>query len=927
MKAFIATALVMTLLLSAALVMAPGVRAATPRAGAYMDSITFFEQRNQAQALKDLEQNQMDMYEFELRTITDIRSAKADPNLNTVDVTGSLKDMFLNPVQVNKTACQCDKINPFADREVREAMNYLIDRKFISDQIFGGAVIPHTTLWWSQHPEFGRDPVYFAKEQAKYSSNPEKAKTMIANGMQRLGATFVNGQWMYKGSPVELKLVQRTEDARFDIGAYAADQLKAAGFQVTLIPKSGGGAFAIVYNGPPDTNTWNLYTEGWASSGLTAWADTDLDYYFNGGEGSRIWNAYKPSGFPAGSLEKQMADVSDKLFASKYKSLAERETLIEQAVDLSLKNSVRVWLVAGATFASSKRLPGPGLGYVYDLHAGPWAWYSTRTARFDQTGGALRVGQRLMFVSPWNPWRGFGWLYDILQLYDVYDPAIWINPQTGVNIPVRTSFQVTTAGPDGKLDVPSDAMLWNNTNTQFQSVGDGKKATSMVKLTFTFNKWHDGQAINMNDVLHEISLWGRFAKGGDIYPHDDDSQASGVRLFNQVARGIKVVGDNELDVYGEYWHVDQSTIASTLAGVTCGGNGCTSVFPVVPWDVAELSMAPILADKFKLSPDSADAAGVDALDLTKGNSLNSDTCTATSGTLECLDSAMAVYKAANHKAPGMGALISNQEATARWAALQDFRNAHGHYLVSNGPFFLDNVQTTPSSQTTMKRVSTESVGFEYPYSSDRWDSLLVPKVPTVQIDAPPQIILLPDVDTNIRVRTSIGDQPYDNLDLIWQLFNPGTGEFLFNGTAIKSAPGLWNVLMTADQTKDLPRGAYSLTVIALGKETAVPILATESFVAAPLLSIVDTFVSGKVATLQTDIKGLQNDLAAARQQTTNAQNQVNLLSAALVGAFAIAAISLILNFVNMRSFRRRIEEVRAPGGAMARPVQLEQEKP
>lgn len=935
MKLPSATTLVVILLLASTLAVLPGARAAvSPRPGAYVDQITWFQQTNQAQALLDLQSGTMDMYVFQLRTITDIKSAKSNPNLNTVDTAGSLNNLFLNPVPVNQTLAP-GKVNPFAFREVREAMNYLIDRKYIVNQIFGGAGQTHTTLWWSQHPEFGRDAVYFSTEDRKYTYNPTTAKSMIASGMAKLGATQVNGQWIYNGQQVNINLVQRTEDARFDMGNYIADQLRSAGFQVTLIPKSGSGAFAIVYNGPPDNGAWHAYTEGWAVTGLSAWADGDPYFYFNGGEGSNIWNFYKPSLFPLGSPERKLADATTKLFESNYTSLQERESLIEQAVDLSLKNSVRVWLYAGATFASSKRVtsPSPGVGYVYDLAGGPWSLYSIRSARFDTNGGNLKVGQRLMFISTWNPWKGFSFLYDGLQAQAFQDLAVWVDPHTGLYIPLRANFDVTTAGPTDKLDVPGDAIIWRNNvtslaNSAFVQVGSGLKATSKVKYTFTFSKWHDGQPMNMNDVLHELSLWGRFTSSGDVYPHDQDAQNTAILLFNQIVKGYRVVDANTLEVYGDYWHVDPSTIAATLAGVACGGNGCDSIFPTIPWEVAELGLAPVLADKVKISEDSAVAAGVDPLDISKGPSLSFSTCTGT----QCMDSALPIYKAANRRPIGSQNTsstslyyVSDVEASARWAALQAWKTAHGHYFVSNGPFYLDQINLADpiNPQTIMKRVYAGDikVGYDYPYMSDRWDYRLIPKIPKVQIGTVPQVV--PGIAANVSVSTTFAGTAYDQLTMVYQVQSPATGAFLLQGDALNVAPGTWNVSLSAVDTAKLGQGSYTLQVIAVGLEAAVPVTSTASLLSVSPLTILEGLLTNETAKLRGDITDLQTQLNTEKAQAASTQTT---LTALLIVAFAVAGISLALNFLSMRNLNRKLDKMSPQAGVGALPVGMEERR-
>ena len=109
-------------------------RASAAPIGGWADTLTWFEEPNQAQALLDLTGGTMDIYMFQLRTAADIAAAKNNPDLWTIDVGGSYNNLFLNPVPVNQTLAP-GKGNPFSHREVREAMNYIIDRDFVAREV------------------------------------------------------------------------------------------------------------------------------------------------------------------------------------------------------------------------------------------------------------------------------------------------------------------------------------------------------------------------------------------------------------------------------------------------------------------------------------------------------------------------------------------------------------------------------------------------------------------------------------------------------------------------------------------------------------------------------------------------------------------------------------------------------------------------
>jgi peptide/nickel transport system substrate-binding protein len=84
----------------------------------------------------DLAAGSMDMYMFSLKTdaATQLRD---DPRFALYDAPASTVSLLLNPAPAPK-----GELNPFSIREVRQAMQYLADRQFISRDIYRGHASP-----------------------------------------------------------------------------------------------------------------------------------------------------------------------------------------------------------------------------------------------------------------------------------------------------------------------------------------------------------------------------------------------------------------------------------------------------------------------------------------------------------------------------------------------------------------------------------------------------------------------------------------------------------------------------------------------------------------------------------------------------------------------------------------------------------------
>src|SRR3972149_2487125 len=82
-------------------------------------------------------------------------------NSVTVQTPGSVNDLFINPVQFSNPQPGVSTYNIFVHQEIRRAMNWLVDRDFIIEQIYGGFGIPYISRWHWRMPEYAREAVFF----------------------------------------------------------------------------------------------------------------------------------------------------------------------------------------------------------------------------------------------------------------------------------------------------------------------------------------------------------------------------------------------------------------------------------------------------------------------------------------------------------------------------------------------------------------------------------------------------------------------------------------------------------------------------------------------------------------------------------------------------------------------------------------------
>jgi len=845
--------------------------------GPYADELLFSVVPT-AQAIASLTAGDTDVYIYGLTNTADKIAARDDPNLATYESFSNIWDVLVNPVPHGPGV---PGINPFAVPEIREALNRLFDRNFVLNQIYGGFGVTHTLQYFSQQPDYVREIGFMSALERSYSYNPTAAIATINAEMSKIpGVTLVGGNWRYNNVDIVVKIVQRTEDSRrFDMGAHMAAQIESAGFTAQLDPSTGGQAFAKVYSGDPDAGVWHLYTEGWGLTGFLAFDDGNADFFYNGDFGSAIWQDYSPP--PA------LSAATQALYNGDYIDLAERQELIRKATELGVQDGVRVFMVAErAVFATRAAVTDT----TFDLFAGLANWFSMKTARLGgTTGGTIKVTQPTHTISAWNPVAGFDWVYENNQLRAFADPGVITHPHTGSYIPYRAAFDVDTRGPVGTHTVPDTALQWNQATNVFEQVGAGVVAKSKVTFDYTFGDWHHGVPMTMQDIVNGISFSFRLASGGDLYVKDDiPAQQPGLQLFQSVFRGFEVVDADTITVYVDYWNIDEPTIAASA-----------DVWTIWPWEVKELTVAGVLADELVYDEDTAAARpGTEDTDLVKGN------------TLPILRAHLTTLRGANAIPAGMDdpallfGRIDAAAATARWNAISSWDTAEGHFLPSNGPFWIDGPINPGIEQTSLKAFRTG-----YPWEADQWDSLAQPRVPSVTLGTAPAVVQT--FPATFSFTTTVGGLPYDRVASSYIVLNPGTGAILLSGEATRTGAGAWSVTLAADETVKFVQGTYRFQAIVVGEEAAIPVVQEQDFLATSLSTALLTEIRAELDQRLTIVdNSIANSTQSADDARTAAQNAANLASTTLI----IAVLAVLLAITNIALIVVRTKKSAGPSG-------------
>lgn len=772
--------------------------------GPYPDTLYIFLQEDESTVVPKIEAGELDAWLWWLNP-ENTEIAEASEDVELVEAYGMYNEFFVNPLETT------ENWNPFAIREIREALNYLIDRDYIVNELWFGRGSPRWTMFQTVQPDYSRVVADMKLLEGEYPYDFVKAKEQIFTAMEDAGAVLEDGTWSYNNNTVTLNLLIRTEDERRPTGDYLASQLELVGFDVNRDYKPSRDAYQLWGAlGPTERGEWHIYTAGWIATAVNAYDDQNS------------WFMYAPDNAPAYEVfspSPLLQEALNKLNNGDYSTMEERSELVKTITDLTLEDGGHIFYIdqlVGYPYSADLD------EFIFDLFGGDQNFWAIRSLRGKDT---LRLGAVAMFIEGYQPIAGFSWLYDVYTQWAVQDLGVWYHPHTGVFIPVRGEFDVETAGPDGTLAVPEDSWTYNLTAQEFQPVGSGVTATSKVAWNFTLGQWHHGENINKADILMTIAEYIELVTPGtDI--HDPVAATPARTAFTNNFVSVDFGAEDGLvDIYLDYWHPDDGNIAYYA-----------DVWPTIPWELKTLSNSIVSQQLASWSVDSADLWGVDMLDYTKGTSL------------AILADGLANMTAASEIPVQLDGFVTEAEADARWAALGTFATSMGHYWVSNGMYMFGEADTD-ALQVRLDAYRS------YPFKADYWDDMLTVKVPEVAVGAVPTTIV-PGLSADFNLTVSVAGEPYDSVTMQYLMSDP-TGALVGSGTATSQGNGIFTIELTSEDTSGLVAGSYKMLVITVGDEAAIPVTQDVVFTATSEAA----YIQSLVEETSQDIDNVEESLA------------------------------------------------------------------
>lgn len=790
------------------------------RKGAWLDTIVFVEEPSADAAVKRLEVGEIDMYAYQVSNREVVAKVAASPDLDTYQSSGSYNELTFNPAGPE---LENGTINPFAVPAVREAMNWLMDRNYIVQEVMGGMALPRWLPFNIASSDYARMADVARGLELKYAYDKDKAQEVIGAEMEKLGATLVDGKWQYNGAPVTLIVLIRTEDERRGIGDYVANQLEDIGFTVTRDYKTAAEASPIWMRGNPADGLFHIYTGGWVTTAVPRnLQDNFLFFYTDQGLGVPLWQAYVNT--------PEFYEVSEKLAYSNFKNMEERTAMMAQALELSMLDSTRIWL-CDRTSLTPKRKEVKVAADLYGGVSGSSIWAYT-LQREGEVGGSMSIAMPSILTEPWNPIAGTNWIYDMMLIRGTGETSTVSDPFTGLPLPQRierAEVVVETGLPVFKtldwvdlefadsIEVPADAWAdWDAEQQRFLTAAEVYTETqTVVRKSVVYYpadlydtlKWHDGSNFSFGDILMNMILY--FDRAKEASANYDASYVPTFEAEMAYFKGVKILSENPLviETYSDSYDMDAENCVSTWWPYYAQGQGS--------WHAMALGLMADGAGEAAFSADKADELEVEWLSYIAGP------------TIEILKTHLdeVVVSGAVPYSPTLTEYVDAAEVQSRYTNLAEWYRQRGHFWIGTGPYYLE--RAFPVEGTViLKRF------LDFPDMADKWLRFSEAAIAEVELDGPGRVDIGKEAVYDVFI--TFNEQPYAvaDIDNVKYLVLDATGQVAYVGQAEAVEDGLWKITLSADVTGKLEAGSNQLEVVAVSKLVALPSTDALTFVTA-----------------------------------------------------------------------------------------------
>ncbi len=791
------------------------------RTGGWLDTIVIVQEPDSNSAVARLIAGDMHMYADDIAGEAAIQAINSDV-LQTRTQYGLFDELTFNIATCNDE----NVLNPFSNQTIRQAMNYVMDRNYVAQELYNGLAVPkYTTI-----AEASADRARFAKEirelESQWGYDLEKGREIITAEMEAMGATLEGGVWSYNGEPINIINLIRNEDTRLLIGGYISTQLEDLGFQVERVERTSAELSPIWNAGDPALCEWHLYTGAWSQTAIDRESTFSFEqYYTNRVLPWPLWALYSPP--------EELDRASELIFQSNFASIDERNELFRTALPLAMEYATRNWITSRTTvvpFRNEVEVTTDLAGGV----SGSALW--SKTIRFaGEVGGSMNVGLPSVFTEPWNPLAGSNWVFDQMIIRGVGELGIYSNPNTGLGLPgrieraeltVREGYPMAATSDwvtltfEPEITVPDDAWAgWDAENQVFLTAGEvyTETQTALLKSTVYYPAdlyetvtWHDGSPISAADFV--MTMITSLDLGDPASANYDEALVPTREQFLSAFKAARIVSTDPLVI--ETW-TDQGSLDAENAVASWWPAGVYD-YSDAAWHNMALMLRGDANGAFAFSDQKSSANEIEKINMIAGPSLQ----VFASELISATEEAYIPY------APTLGEYITAEDAAARYENLAEFARRYGHYYISTGPYFLSGVFPV-EGQAVLSHYAA------HPDLASRFSEFSAPAFPVTEIDGPARVTIGEEAVFSVFIDVFDGPYPVDDIDAVNYLVFDATGALVGEGTAEAVADGEWEVVLPSDVTGGLAEGSNRLDIVVVSKLVAIPGTASYEFVTAP----------------------------------------------------------------------------------------------
>lgn len=659
--------------------------------GGYIDELRFIRYSNPNIAYQETGNGNLDTYLFQI-PLQLVEEAKRNPNLNIYEKEGLSYGFLLNPSNNNQT------FNPFSIKEIRFALNFLIDRNFMVNDVLKGFGYPIVEPYGQFSPEYQN--IVDVVEPLKIKYNPEHASAVISDSMKKAGASLnTNGKWVYHDKPVNVKILIRNDDTvRKTFGDVVSSELEKIGF--TVIKEYGDlmKANQIIYGSNPIDLNWNMYTESFVNSAFLRYNPNTVGQMYAPWVGS-MPGSQNPAFWQYSNST--IDSLTQKLVFNNYTSEEERNDLLKKAESIGIQESVRLFFArSNDPYIASNKISG----LINDYSSGIANKMSFMNAqKEDSNNNKLNIGMNQIYQGAWNIVDGCTDFF-CRQIYSmVSDTPILSNPYTGDPMPFRNNWSnIVSSGPLNETKVPNDVVVWNPFNQTWDSNDDNNK-TSLMKITMEplYSKWHNGVPMDRFDLLYSYYFpfeWSVDTKNND---RTFDAEFSSLTLPTlPLLKGVKFNENNDtFESYIDMWHYDKNQLPQY-----------GTMWASEPWEITAATERLVSNGKLSYSRSDANIRQNEQLSMV----LPSHS--------ELIRQELEKMKLEKFIPNSLKGLVAPDYVLKRYDSSIEWINLHQNAAIGNGPYYIDTFN--PSGGIVILKKFNDAT---YPYDAGYFSSFEDPQ--------------------------------------------------------------------------------------------------------------------------------------------------------------------------------------------------------